>query len=31
LRIHDARFETADQDTVRADQLETLKALLART
>jgi phenylacetate-CoA ligase len=31
LRIHDARFETADRDTVRAYQLETLKALLAKT
>ena len=31
MRIHDARFETADRDTVRAYQLERLKALLAKT
>ena len=31
MRIHDARFETADRDTVRAFQLERLKALVART
>ncbi len=31
MRIHDARFETADRDAVRAYQLETLKALLAKT
>ena len=31
VRIHDARFETADRDTVRAFQLERLKALVAKT
>ena len=31
MRIHDARFETAERDTVRAYQLERLQALLAKT